>query len=79
MSRPVQLQFNSSGAWRSGPDFDAGEVPPEFFEASDQMARLTGSHLRMRIVMCIPNGSGGHQATRDPLMQWSRETGWVKS
>jgi hypothetical protein len=79
MSRPVQLQFNSSGAWRSGPDFDAGEVPPEFFEAADQMARLIGSHLGMRIVTCIPNGSGGHQATRHPLMHWTREMGWVKS
>ena len=77
MARPVQLQFNSTGAWRSGPDFDAGEVPQEFFDAADQMARLTGSNLGMRIVMCIPNGSGGHQATRHPLKLWSRDTGWV--
>lgn len=77
--RPAQLQFNTSGSWRSGPDFDAGEVPDEFLQAADSLGRLTGKHIGMRIVICIPNGSGGTIATRNVLMHWTRETGWVKA
>ncbi|UCU92662.1 hypothetical protein [Hydrogenophaga taeniospiralis] len=79
MSRPAQLQFNTSGSWRSGPDFDAGDVPDEFLQAADSLGRLTGKHIGMRIVICIPNGSGGTIATRSVLMHWTRETGWVNA
>lgn len=80
MSRPAQLQFNQSGAWRSALNFDAGEVPVEFLQAADQLARLSGStHCAMRIVRCEPSSSGPTVATRDVLMHWTRERGWVKT
>ena len=75
--RPVQLQVNQTGAWRSALNFDAGEVPDEFLQAADQMARLSGTHVGLRVVYCIPNGSGGSMPTRNVLMHWSRDTGWV--
>lgn len=77
MSRPAQLQFNQSGAWRSGLNFDAGEVPDEFLQSADQMARLSGTQVTMRIVRCEPSSSGPTVATRDVLMHWTREKGWV--
>jgi hypothetical protein len=80
--RPAQLQFNQSGAWRSALNFDAGEAPyeslHEFLRAADSLARLSGStHCAMRIVRCEPSSSGPTVATRDVLMSWTREKGWV--
>jgi hypothetical protein len=78
MSRPAQLQINQSGAWRSALNFDAGEVPDEFLDAADTLARLSGStHCAMRIVRCEPSSSGPSVATRDVLKRWARDTGWV--
>lgn len=78
--RPAQLQFNQSGAWRSALNFDAGEVPDEFLQAADSLARLSGStHCAMRVVRCEPSSSGPTVATRDVLMHWSREKGWVNT
>ena len=79
MNRPAQLQFNQSGAWRSALNFDAGEVPDEFLQAADSLARLSGEHVGMRVLMCVPNGSGGYIASRHVLMHWTREHGWVKT
>lgn len=77
-SRPAQLQFNQSGAWRSALNFDAGEVPDEFLQAADSLARLSGStHCSMRVVRCEPSSSGPTVATRDVLMSWTRAKGWV--
>jgi hypothetical protein len=77
--QPAQLQFNSAGAWRSGLSFDADNVPNEFWEASDHLARLSGEHVGMRVLKCVPNGSGGYIASRHVLMNWTRERGWVKT
>lgn len=80
MSRHAQLQFNQSGAWRSALNFEAGEageMPSEFFKSADQLARLAGTRTTMRIVRCEPSSSGPSVATRDVLMSWSREKGWV--
>jgi len=77
--QPAQLQFNSAGAWRSGLSFDADNVPNEFWEASDHLARLSGEHVGMRVLKCVPNGSGGYIASRHVLMHWTRESGWVKA
>lgn len=79
MNRPAQLQFNQAGGWRGAVSFDAGEVPHEFLQAADTMARLSGTHISMRIVICIPNGSGGTMPSRHVLMNWSREKGWVNA
>lgn len=79
MNRPAQLQINQSGAWRSALNFDASEVPDEFFQAADQLVRLAGSSATMRIVRSEPSSSGPHVATRDVLMTWSREKGWVNT
>lgn len=78
-ARPAQLQFNQAGGWRGSLSFDAGDVPDEFLQAADTMARLSGSKVGMRIVMCVPNGSGGTMATNNVLMHWTREEGWVKA
>lgn len=79
MNRPVQLQINQSGAWRAALNFDAGEVPDEFLQAADQLARLSGTKVGLRVVMALTTGSGPTVATRDVLMHWTRETGWVKA
>lgn len=79
MTRPAQLQFSQAGGWRSAVNFDAGEVPDEFLQAADTLARLSGSHIGMRIVICIPNGSGGTMPSRHVLMHWTRQEGWVKA
>ncbi len=79
MSRPAQLQINQSGAWRSALNFDAGEVPDEFLQAADQLARLSGTKVGLRVVMALATGSGPTVATRNVLMHWTRETGWVKA
>lgn len=77
-TRPAQLQFNQSGAWRSGPNFDAGiATADEFLQAADALARASGTHIGMRVVVCIPSGSGPVVPTRDVLMRWTTETGWV--
>lgn len=77
LPRPAQLQIKQSGAWRSALNFDAGEAPPEFLEAADSLGRLSGTHVGMRIVICIPSGGGSTIPTRNVLMNWTRETGWV--
>jgi hypothetical protein len=79
MSLPAQLQFNSAGAWRGALNFDADDVPAEFLQAADALARLAGDRVGMRVLMCIPNGSGGYIASRHVLMNWTRERGWVKA
>lgn len=79
MSRPAQLQINQTGAWRCAMDFDAGEVPGEFLQAADSMARLSGTDARMRLVICCPGENGRPLPTRDVLMTWSRQEGWVKA
>ena len=76
-ARPAQLQINQTGAWRSALNFDACEVPDEFLQAADNMARLSGTHIGMRVVTCFPGGNGAMAPTRDVLMHWTRETGWV--
>lgn len=77
-TRPAQLQINQSGAWRSCINFDAGTPnADEFLLAADSMARASGTHIGMRIVVCIPSGSGPVVPTRDVLMRWTAETGWV--
>ncbi len=78
-ARPVQLQINQTGAWRSALNFDACQVPDELLQAADTMARLSGTHVGLRIVMCIPNESGAMVPTRDVLKHWTRETGWVNT
>lgn len=79
MKRPCQLQVNQSGAWRSAVNFDAGQVPDEFLPAADNLARLSGTHIGLRIVTCIPTDSGTAMPSRNVLMHWSAETGWVKA
>ncbi|MGS5089031.1 hypothetical protein ACVC7V_21310 [Hydrogenophaga sp. A37] len=79
MNRAAQLQFNGAGAWRGALNFDAGNVPNEFWEAADHLARLSGSNVTMRAVACEPGPSGSPVATRTQLMHWTRKTGWVKS
>lgn len=76
--RPVQLQINQSGSWRSSLDFDLAVAPPELLASADQMARLCSEHTTMRVVARQPNGSGGLVTTREQLMHWTREKGWVK-
>ncbi len=76
-ARHAQLQINQSGAWRSALNFDLNEVPDEFLQAADALARLSGSqHVAMRIVRSEPSSSGPTVATRDVLASWSREKGW---
>jgi hypothetical protein len=78
MARPVQLQINQSGAWRSALDFDMVEAPPELLESADQLARLTGhERMRMRVVICEPTRLGGNVPAKTQLMHWSRKEGWV--
>jgi hypothetical protein len=79
MNRPAQLQVNQSGAWRSCINFDAGDVPDEFLQSADQLARLSGTQIGMRIVVAITTGSGPIVAMRNVLMHWTRETGWRKA
>lgn len=74
---PVQLQINQTGAWRSALDFDLIAAPPELLGSADQMARLAGERVRMRVVMCEPTRIGGNAATKVVLLTWSREEGWV--
>lgn len=76
---PAQLQINQSGAWRGALDFDAGEVPPEFLQAADQLARLSGERTTMRVVYSQRRDNGTNVPTRNALMTWSREKGWVKA
>lgn len=71
-----QLQVNQSGAWRSGITFDKRTTPPEFFEAADTMARLSGSPITMRQVRCARSDSGGSRPTSNVLATWSKEKGW---
>lgn len=79
MNRPAQLQINQSGAWRAVLVFDAGHVPDEFFQAAEDLVRLSGADPTMRIVICEQSGSGAHTATRTVLMHWSRKTGWARA
>lgn len=77
MSQPVQLQVNQVGAWRGALDFDAAAIPPEFLEAADRMARLSGSGATMRLVLCKPGENGRPLPTREVFMTWSRQEGWA--
>ena len=70
--RRCELQFNSAGAWRSGLQFDATTVTPEFLQSADLMCRLADCGTTMRVVLCDPIASG-----HSVLMHWSRESGWV--
>lgn len=79
MNRPAQLQINQSGAWRGVLVFDAGHVPDEFFQAAEDLVRLSGADPTMRIVHCQQSGSGAYTATQHVLMTWSRKTGWAKA
>lgn len=79
MNRTAQLQINQSGAWRAVLVFDAGHVPDEFFQAAEDLVRLSGADPTMRIVICQQSGGGAYTATQTVLMTWSRKTGWVKS
>lgn len=79
MSRPVLLQINQSGAWRTGLDFDATGLPEEFMHHLDQVLRLAyGPKTTARIVMTREGANGKFVATNDVLLRWSREKGWVK-
>lgn len=79
MKKPVQLQIKQSGGWRSVLTYDSVAVPPEFQVAADTLVRLSGVSVGMRIVICIPDGSGGTVATHHALKHWTRETGWVNT
>ena len=70
--RRCELQFNSAGAWRSGLQFDATTVTPEFLQSADLMCRLADCGTTMRVVLCDPPSLG-----RSVLMHWSRESGWM--
>ena len=79
MTRPVLLQINRSGAWRTGLDFDATGLPDEFMHHLDQVLRLAYKpKTTARIVMSGEGANGKVVATREVLMRWSREEGWVK-
>ncbi|OGB19454.1 MAG: hypothetical protein A2W72_18085 [Burkholderiales bacterium RIFCSPLOWO2_12_67_14] len=78
MARLVQLQINQSGAWRSGLDFDATDLPNEFFDHLDQVLRLAyGDKTTARVVMARTGANGRPVGTHEALMRWSRQEGWV--
>lgn len=77
--RPAQLQINQSGAWRAVLNFDAGDAPPEFLEAAQDLVRFSGSDATMRVVVREPRSSGPDVATHTVLMSWTRTKGWVSA
>ena len=74
-----QLQINQLGAWRGVVDYDAAEVPPEFLQAAEQLARLAGENTRMRVVYCQRSDNGSYRPSQKVLMHWSRLEGWVNT
>jgi hypothetical protein len=80
MTRPVQLQINQSGAWRGGLDFDATDLPDEFFDHLDQALRLAyGNKTTARVVMAREGANGRPVGTHNVLKRWSRPEGWVNT
>lgn len=80
MSRPVQLQINRSGAWRTGLDFDATDLPDEFFEHLDAVLRMAcADKTTARVVMTRPGANGKPVSTHVTLKRWSRTEGWVNT
>lgn len=79
LTQPAQLQINQTGAWRSALNFDAGNVPNEFWESADHLVRLSGSSAKMRVVACKKDQGGSMAVTCTQLMYWTRATGWVNT
>lgn len=79
MARPVQLQINQSGAWRSGLDFNEQALGLAVAKHHlDQFLRLAyGPTTTARIVVTRMGDRGKVVSTHEVILRWTSEKGWA--
>lgn len=69
MARPINLDVNTSGAWKRVAGFDLDELEGDLQEAVESLLKMAkGEKIGARLI--VPGDTA-------PLVTWTKAEGWV--